>query len=98
PRDCTSFPTRRSSDLPIRLDRLDPRLAGLRIATVSDIHLGPLTGIGHTRRIVRMINELEADVVAIVGDLVDGTVQELGHLAAPLDRKSTRLNSSHVKI
>jgi len=82
--------------VPIRLDRLDPRLAGLRIATVSDIHLGPLTGIGHTRRIVRMINELEADVVAIVGDLVDGTVQELGHLAAPLRHLESRYGAYFV--
>ncbi|GAA3133152.1 metallophosphoesterase [Planomonospora alba] len=68
----------------VTLPRLDPRLSGLRFAVVSDIHLGPLTGIGHSQRIVRMINSLEADVVAIVGDLVDGTVAELGRLARPL--------------
>ncbi|MFD0469040.1 metallophosphoesterase [Nonomuraea thailandensis] len=62
----------------VTLPRLDPRLSGLRFAVVSDIHLGPLTGLGHTERIVRMINGLEADVVAIVGDLVDGSVAQLG--------------------
>ncbi len=71
-------------NVPVRLRRLDPALAGFRIAVVSDIHLGPLAGRGHTERIVRMINEAEPDLVAIVGDLVDGTVAELGSAAAPL--------------
>ncbi|WP_433369455.1 metallophosphoesterase [Streptosporangium sp. CA-115845] len=78
------------------LPRLDPRLNGLRFAVVSDIHLGPLTGTEHTRRIVRMINSLEADVVAVVGDLVDGTVAELGPLARPLKDLESRYGAYFV--
>jgi uncharacterized protein len=70
--------------VPVRLRRLDPAFNGFRIAVVSDIHLGPLAGRRHTERIVRMINETEPDLVAIVGDLVDGTVEELGPAAEPL--------------
>ncbi|WP_307820046.1 metallophosphoesterase [Saccharothrix algeriensis] len=70
--------------VPVVLGKLDPRLSGYRIAVVSDIHLGPLLGRSHTERIVRMINEQQVDLVAVVGDLVDGTVQELGEAAAPL--------------
>lgn len=70
--------------LPVRLRRLDPAFNGFRIAVVSDIHLGPLAGRGHSERIVRMINQAEPDLVAIVGDLVDGTVEELGAAAEPL--------------
>jgi predicted MPP superfamily phosphohydrolase len=69
--------------VPVRLRRLDPALRGFRIAVVSDIHLGPLAGRGHTERIVEIINAAEPDLVAIVGDLVDGTVEELGPAAAP---------------
>ncbi|WP_318271866.1 metallophosphoesterase [Microbispora triticiradicis] len=82
--------------VPVRLPRLDPRMSGLRIAAVSDIHLGPLTGRGHTERIVRMINGLEADVVTIVGDLVDGTVAELGRLATPLKSLESRYGAYFV--
>ena len=57
---------------------------GFRIAVVSDIHLGPLRGRAHTERIVSMINATEPDLVAVVGDLVDGTVAELGSAAQPL--------------
>jgi predicted MPP superfamily phosphohydrolase len=70
--------------VPVRLRKLDPTFNGFRIAVVSDIHLGPLTGRAHTERIVRMINETSPDLVAIVGDLVDGTVDELGPMAEPL--------------
>jgi hypothetical protein len=70
--------------LAIPLRRLDPGLAGFRIAVVADLHLGPLLGRGHTERVVRMINETEPDLVALVGDLVDGTVNELGPALAPV--------------
>ncbi|MGB3441291.1 MAG: metallophosphoesterase [Actinophytocola sp.] len=70
--------------VPVRLPKLDPAFDGFRIAVVSDIHLGPLSGRAHTERIVRMINEASPDLVAIVGDLADGTVAELGSAAEPL--------------
>jgi uncharacterized protein len=70
--------------IPVRLRRLDPAFNGFRIAVVSDIHLGPLAGRAHTERIVSLINETEPDLVAIVGDLVDGTVAEFGAAAEPL--------------
>ena len=71
-------------EVPVRLRKLDSAFNGFRIAVVSDIHLGPLSGRAHTERIVRMINESEPDLVAVVGDLVDGTVAELGPAAEPL--------------
>jgi uncharacterized protein len=76
---------------PPRIDRVRIDLAklprgmdGLRIATVSDIHLGPLAGRAHAERVVAAINRVDADLVAVVGDLVDGTVEELGAAAEPL--------------
>ncbi|AEB47921.1 metallophosphoesterase [Micromonospora maris] len=88
---------------PPRLDRVQIPLAklprsmdGLRIATVSDIHIGPLRGRLHTERIVAAINRLDADLVAVVGDLVDGTVAELGEAAAPLRDLRARHGSYFV--
>jgi hypothetical protein len=68
----------------IPLPKLPRAMDGTRLAVVSDIHLGPLTGTDHARRIVDLINSVDADVVCIVGDLVDGTVEEQGRFAAPL--------------
>ncbi|XIE81932.1 metallophosphoesterase [Streptomyces sp. SBR177] len=62
-----------------------PRAAhGYRIAVVSDIHLGPILGRAHTQRIVDTINATQPDLVAVVGDLVDGSVADLGPAAEPL--------------
>ncbi|WFE25619.1 metallophosphoesterase [Solwaraspora sp. WMMD791] len=80
----------------IPIARLPRAMDGLRIATVSDIHIGPLTGVGHTARIVELINSLDADLVAVVGDLVDGTVAELGPTAAPLAGLRARYGSFFV--
>jgi predicted MPP superfamily phosphohydrolase len=68
----------------IPLDRLPRELDGLTIAALSDIHLGPLTKGPFLRDVVRRVNAEHPDAVAIVGDLVDGTVAELGREAAPL--------------
>ncbi|MGA5466122.1 metallophosphoesterase [Mycobacterium sp. NPDC050041] len=76
--------------VPVRLRRLDPAFTGFRIAVVSDIHLGPLAGRRHTERIVETINGAEPDLVAIVGDLVDGSVAELGPAAEPLRDLASR--------
>ncbi|MET7748036.1 metallophosphoesterase [Micromonospora sp. NPDC005367] len=80
----------------VPLARLPRGMDGLRIATVSDIHLGPLLGRAHTERIVSMINRLDADLVAVVGDLVDGTVTSLGEAAAPLRGLRSRHGSYFV--
>ncbi|MFB7781579.1 metallophosphoesterase [Streptomyces vinaceus] len=68
-----------------------PRAAhGFRIAVVSDIHLGPILGRAHTTRIVETVNRTQPDLIAIVGDLVDGSVHDLGPAAEPLRRLSAR--------
>ncbi|MEV6845306.1 metallophosphoesterase [Actinoplanes sp. NPDC051411] len=76
---------------PPRLQRVQMPLAklprsmdGMRLAIVSDIHLGPLKGTHHVGRIVDLINSVTADIVCVVGDLVDGSVAELGRFAEPL--------------
>jgi uncharacterized protein len=68
----------------IPLPKLPRTMDGTRLAVVSDIHLGPLTGSHHVGRIVELINSTGADIVCVVGDLVDGTVPELGRFAQPL--------------
>nr|WP_191838735.1 metallophosphoesterase [Catellatospora chokoriensis] len=68
----------------IPLAKLPRSMDGYKIALVSDIHLGPLTGVEHSRRIVRSINGMNADLIAVAGDMVDGSVAELGDEAAPL--------------
>ncbi|MGP2435866.1 metallophosphoesterase [Streptomyces sp. JW3] len=68
-----------------------PRAAhGFRIAVVSDIHLGPVLGRGFAQKVVDTVNGTQPDLIAVVGDLVDGSVKDLGPAAAPLARLSAR--------
>jgi predicted MPP superfamily phosphohydrolase len=74
-----------------------PRAAhGFRIAVVSDVHLGPVLGRAHTQRIVDTVNRTQPDLIAIVGDLVDGNVRDLGPAAEPLARLTARHGSFFV--
>jgi predicted MPP superfamily phosphohydrolase len=70
--------------VPITLPRLDPALDGLRIVTFSDAHLSATYGGRRFERLVEIVNAQRPDVVAIVGDLVDGSVEELREDVAPL--------------
>jgi predicted MPP superfamily phosphohydrolase len=45
----------------------------IRIALVSDIHLGKLVGPGHLRRIAALINSRSPDIVLIAGDSIDSS-------------------------
>ncbi|UGY93245.1 metallophosphoesterase [Streptomyces gobiensis] len=74
----------------IPLAKLPRGAHGYRIAVVSDIHLGPILGRAHTQRIVDIINKTSPDLIAIVGDLVDGSVANLGPAAEPLAQLTAR--------
>jgi hypothetical protein len=63
---------------------LPPALHGFSIAQISDLHVGPTIKRGFVEGIVRRTNELNADMIAVTGDLVDGSVQQLSAHTAPL--------------
>jgi predicted MPP superfamily phosphohydrolase len=70
--------------VPVTLPGLDPALDGLRIVTFSDGHLSAMYRGRRFERLVDIVNAQQPDVVAIVGDLVDGELAELRDEAAPL--------------
>ncbi|MEU6364660.1 metallophosphoesterase [Streptomyces sp. NPDC046931] len=80
----------------VPLARLPRSAHGFRIAVVSDIHLGPVLGRGFAQRVVDTINSTQPDLIAVVGDLVDGSVKDLGPAAAPLSRLRARHGSYFV--
>ncbi|GAA3792889.1 metallophosphoesterase [Streptomyces phyllanthi] len=74
----------------VPLARLPRAAHGFRIAVVSDIHLGPMLGRGFAQKVVDTINATQPDLIAVVGDLVDGSVEDLGPAAAPLRQLTAR--------
>jgi uncharacterized protein len=63
---------------------LPQALHGFSIAQISDVHVGSTIKRGFVAGIVRSVNELNADLIAVTGDLVDGSVQQLSVHTAPL--------------
>ena len=75
-------------DVPIA--GLPQALHGFSIAQISDVHVGPTIKRGYLQAIVERINGLQADMVAVTGDLVDGSVEDLGAHVAPLAQLASR--------
>ncbi|MEW2315043.1 metallophosphoesterase [Streptomyces bauhiniae] len=82
--------------LTVPLAKLPRSAHGFRIAVVSDIHLGPVLGRNFAQTVVDTINSTQPDMIAVVGDLVDGSVKNLGPAAAPLAGLESRLGSFFV--
>ena len=68
----------------IPLANLPKELAGFTIVQLSDIHVGPTIKRKYVQAIVDRVNQLDADLVAITGDVVDGSVEQLRADTAPL--------------
>ncbi len=56
---------------------LHPDLEGLKIVQLSDVHVGPTIRGTWLDQVVEVVNGLDADVVALTGDFVDGFVADL---------------------
>jgi len=68
----------------IALRKFPATLDGFRIVQLTDLHVGPTIDGTWLREVVDRVNSLEPDLVAITGDLVDGSVEELREHVAPL--------------
>ena len=68
----------------VPLRKLPASLDGLRIVQISDLHFGARIGPDYLREVVARVNALNPDLVAITGDLVDGSVRDQGERIRPL--------------
>ncbi len=67
----------------LELPRWPRALDGLRIVQISDIHIGTLLGRDFAAKLVERVNRLDPDVIAVTGDLADGSVRNLRDEVAP---------------
>jgi predicted MPP superfamily phosphohydrolase len=74
----------------VDLPDLPQALDGYRIVQISDVHIGSILRRGFARRLVERCNALQADALAITGDLVDGRVHHLADEVAPLSELRAR--------
>jgi predicted MPP superfamily phosphohydrolase len=71
-------------DVPITLDRLPRAFDGFTIVQLTDLHVGATIGRGLVASLVERTNALAPDLIALTGDFVDGTVDELRDDLSPL--------------
>jgi predicted MPP superfamily phosphohydrolase len=74
----------------IPLVDLPQALHGFSIAQISDVHVGSTIKRSFVESIVAVANGLKADLIAVTGDLVDGSVQQLSFHTAPLAALTAR--------
>jgi uncharacterized protein len=77
-------------DVDVPIANLPAGLHGFSIVQISDVHVGPTIKRGYVDAIVDAANALDADVIAITGDLVDGSVPQLAADVQPLAKLTAR--------
>jgi uncharacterized protein len=83
-------------EIKIPVPGLPVALHGFSIAQISDVHVGSTIKRGFVEGIVRRVNDLNADLIAVTGDLVDGSVQRLAPHTAPLAGLTARYGAFFV--
>jgi len=78
----------RTVDVPIA--GLPDALQDFTIVQISDLHVGPTIKRRYVDAVVNAVNRVGADMIAVTGDLVDGSVRELAQHTQPLSRLSAR--------
>ncbi len=80
-------------EVDVPLTGLPPQLAGFTIVQISDIHVGSTIKGDYVKAVVDRVNTLNADLIAITGDVADGSVQQLSSHTAHLARLASRHGS-----
>lgn len=74
----------------IALDGLPPAFDGYKIIHLTDLHISPAARKERTEGIVNVVNSLNADLICITGDLIDGHVDEREEDVLPLSNLSAK--------
>jgi predicted MPP superfamily phosphohydrolase len=80
----------------IPITNLPEDFEGFRIVQITDVHISPTFRQSCVEEIVAVVNTLNADIVALTGDLVDGTVDQLTSDVAPLGKIKSAVGNYFV--
>lgn len=70
--------------LEVTVPRLPASLDGLTLAQLSDLHMGALRKKGWLQEVVAKTNALQADLILLTGDMIDGRASQLAPELQPL--------------
>lgn len=78
------------TELTVRMPNLSPALQGMRIAQISDVHMGLIVRGERLEKIVTQVNSLQPDLIVITGDLVDAEALHMEEMVHPLRRLQSK--------
>lgn len=85
---------------PPALKQVDVQIADLKneikIAMISDVHIGEFLQEGFLKKVVQKINSAQPDMVVIVGDLVDLPADKVANMLKPLKELRSKYGSFFV--
>lgn len=84
------------SEVPVKIPGLPKALEGFTIVQLSDIHVGAIIQERFLDQLVATANGAKPDLIAITGDLVDGTTDLLGRYVARLRNLSSKYGTHFV--
>ena len=70
----------------IRNPHLPANADNCTIAVLADLHIDAVTNQATLQKIIERTNALQADLIVIAGDMVDGTIEQRGQLAGLLQK------------
>ena len=59
----------------VETDKLPPDIPKLRVIQLTDLHLGPYSGMKLLARVLRRVREEKPDMVVVTGDVADGPLE-----------------------
>ncbi len=80
----------------IGIKGLGKEFDGFRIAQITDIHIGETLRREFLERVVAQVNSLKPDMVAVTGDVIDGSVKALRDEVEPLSRLAGKYGNFYV--
>ena len=80
----------RTEHVTITSTKIPKEASGLKIAQISDVHLGLIVRKERLKRILEQVKASEPDILVSTGDLVDGQMDDLSKLAGMLSKINPR--------
>jgi hypothetical protein len=71
-------------------------LQTLKIVQISDLHIGAMIRRDYVEKVVQQVNELKPDLIALTGDVADGTPAGLVDQLQPLEKLQAPLGKFYV--
>lgn len=80
----------------VERDNVSPNLHQLKIAQISDLHIGASIQTKYVAKVIEKTNKLVADVIAITGDLIDGKPSTVQHVIDSLGQLKAKYGVYYV--